>query len=216
MLASSQDHKRAFDGDQGPNTGGMGAYSPAPIITDDLWPVIRKEVFERTLQALEARGIEYKGVLYAGLMLTADGPKVLEFNCRFGDPETQAVLARWDGDIIPALEACIDGDLSEDLVAWKPQPAVCVVMSAGGYPGSYEKGNPIAGLDAADSLPGVTVFHAGTGLSKDSVVTSGGRVLGVTAIGADLADAVKRCYQAVEKVRFKDSFHRKDIAHRAL
>ncbi len=216
MLASSQDHKRALEGDKGPNTGGMGAYSPAPIITEDLWPVIRDQVFHRTLQALADRGIEYKGVLYAGLMLTKDGPKVLEFNCRFGDPETQAVLARWDGDILPALEACIDGDLAEDMVSWKAEPAVCVVMSSGGYPGEYAKGHPISGLTEADALPGVTVFHAGTSMLNDQVVTSGGRVLGVTAFGDDLAAAVERCYEAVEKVQFKDSFFRRDIAHRAL
>jgi phosphoribosylamine---glycine ligase len=216
MLASSQDHKRAYEGDAGPNTGGMGAYSPAPVITEQTWPQIRSEVYERTLAALARRGIEFKGVLYAGLMITSEGPKVLEFNCRFGDPEVQAIVARWQGDILPALEACIDGDLDESMVAWRDEAAVCVVMASGGYPGSYSKGCAISGLAAAGALEGVSVFHAGTTLSAEKVVTSGGRVLGVTAIGADLAEAVERAYQAVDKIAFENSFYRRDIAHRAL
>ena len=162
MLASAQDHKRVFDGDEGPNTGGMGAYSPAPVVKENLWPVIREQVFERTLGELSRRGIDYRGVLYAGLMMTKAGPKVLEFNCRFGDPETQAILPRWDGDLFPALEACADGRLDEKMVRWKPEPCVCVVMAAGGYPGTYEKGDVIEGLAEAAALKDAVVFHAGT------------------------------------------------------
>ncbi len=214
MLASSQDHKRAYEGDTGPNTGGMGAYSPAPIVTDAVLKKVRTEVYDRTLAELKKRGITYKGVLYAGLMIDNGQPSVVEFNCRFGDPETQAVLARWDGDILPALEACVDGTLSEDLISWKADPSVCIVMSAGGYPGDYAKGEAISGLD--DANEGATVFHAGTALDGDKVVTAGGRVLGVTALGTDLQTAVDNAYAAVEKISWKDSFYRKDIAHRAL
>ncbi len=214
MLASSQDHKRAYEGDTGPNTGGMGAYSPAPIVTDAVLEKVRTEVYDRTLAELKKRGITYKGVLYAGLMIDNGQPSVVEFNCRFGDPETQAVFARWDGDILPALEACVDGTLSDDLISWKPEPSVCIVMSAGGYPGDYAKGEVISGLDAANE--GATVFHAGTALDGDNVVTAGGRVLGVTALGSDLQNAVDNATAAVEKISWKDSFYRKDIAHRAL
>ncbi len=214
MLASSQDHKRAYEGDTGPNTGGMGAYSPAPIVTDAVLEKVRTEVYDRTLAELKKRGITYRGVLYAGLMIDNGQPSVVEFNCRFGDPETQAVLARWDGDILPALEACIDGTLSDDLISWKADPSVCIVMSAGGYPGDYAKGEVISGLDAANG--GATVFHAGTALDGDKIVTNGGRVLGVTALGTDLQTAVDNAYAAVEKISWKDSFYRKDIAHREL
>jgi phosphoribosylamine---glycine ligase len=175
---------------------------------------VRSEIYDRTLAELKKRGITYQGVLYAGLMIDNGQPSVVEFNCRFGDPETQAVLARWDGDIIPAIEACIDGTLSKDLISWKPEPSVCVVMSAGGYPGSYEKGNEISGLDAAGQT--ATVFHAGTALKDGKVVTAGGRVLGVTALGADLRAAVDNAYAAVENISWEDAFFRKDIAHRAL
>ena len=216
LLASSQDHKRVGDGDTGPNTGGMGAYSPAPVVTADLLPFIREDVFGRMLRELRRRGITYKGLLYAGLMLTKHGPKVLEFNCRFGDPETQAVLARWDGDMLPALEACIDGTLSEALVRWRPEPSVCIVVAAGGYPGSYRKGDAINGLDAANAVPGATVFHAGTTHKEGAVVTAGGRVLGVTALGPDLSVAIQRAYEATGKIHFAGMQFRKDIAWRAL
>ncbi|OQW97709.1 MAG: phosphoribosylamine--glycine ligase [Verrucomicrobia bacterium A1] len=216
LLASAQDHKRVFDRDEGPNTGGMGAYSPAPVVKEALWPVIREQVFERTLRELRKRGITYRGVLYAGLMMTASGPKVLEFNCRFGDPETQAILPRWDGDLAPALEACAAGTLNESLVRWKPDPCVCVVMAAGGYPGHYEKGKPIEGLDRAGALPGVVVFHAGTKSESGCAVTAGGRVLGVTALGGDLRTAVARAYEAAGMIRFDRAHFRKDIAARAL
>ena len=216
MLASSQDHKRAFDGDKGPNTGGMGAYSPAPVVTDDMWPVIREQVFERTLAELKKRGIVFKGVLYAGLMITESGLKVLEFNVRFGDPETQVVLSRIDGDLLPAFEACVDGTLSEDLIKWREDPCVTIVMASGGYPGSYEKGKVITGLDTADGRDDVTVFHAGTATAGDDVVTSGGRVLAVTALGSDLQNAVDRAYEAVGDIAFEGAQYRNDIAAKAL
>ncbi|HMP97700.1 MAG TPA: phosphoribosylamine--glycine ligase [Kiritimatiellia bacterium] len=215
-LESSQDHKRALDGDAGPNTGGMGAYSPAPVVTPDLWPEIRETVFANTVAALRRRGIVYRGVLYAGLMLTPRGLRVLEFNCRFGDPECQAVLARWAGDLLPALEACASGGLTPDLVHWKPEPSVCVVMAAGGYPGAYATGEEISGLAEADAVPGVTVFHAGTKRLNGKVVTAGGRVLGVTALGSDLSGAIARAYQAVDCIRFQGAHARRDIGWRAI
>lgn len=216
ILASSQDHKRAYEGDTGPNTGGMGAYSPAPIVTDDILAKVREEVYERTLAELKKRGIVFKGVLYAGLMIKDGELSVVEFNCRFGDPETQVVLSRWDGDMIPAIEALIDGNLSEDLISWKKEDAVCVVMAAGGYPASYEKGAVISGIEDADALDGTKVFHAGTALDGAAVVNSGGRVLGVTALGNGIQNAVDNAYKAVEKISWKDEFHRTDIAHREL
>ncbi|MBN1269989.1 MAG: phosphoribosylamine--glycine ligase [Kiritimatiellae bacterium] len=216
MLASSQDHKRAFDNDQGPNTGGMGAYSPAPVVSESLWPVIREEIFGRTLRELKKRGMVYRGVLYAGLMMTADGPRVLEFNCRFGDPETQAILPRWEGDILPALVACAEGRLEERHVRWRSEACVCVVMAAGGYPGAYGKGHAVEGLAEAGALPGVVVFHAGTAADSGRVVTAGGRVLGVTALGADLRAAADRAYEAAGRIRFEGVHYRRDIAARAL
>ncbi len=216
MLASSQDHKRALDGDQGLNTGGMGAYSPAPVVQEDMWPFIREKVFGATLEELKKRGITYKGVLYAGLMMTAHGAKVLEFNCRFGDPETQAVLPRIASDLVPALQACADGTLTEELISWRKEPCVCVVMASGGYPGSYEKGKVIAGLEEADAIDDVVVFHAGTDSSNGDVVTSGGRVLGVTALGDDLHAAVDKTYKAIEEIDFDGAHYRKDIAAKAL
>jgi phosphoribosylamine--glycine ligase len=216
MLSSSQDHKRIYDDDRGPNTGGMGAYSPAPVITEDLWPVIRETVFDRTLNELRRRGITYRGVLYAGLMITAEGPKVLEFNCRFGDPETQAILPRMDADLAEVLTACADGVLQPGMVRWRDDACVCVVMASGGYPGAYTKGKAIAGLDQAARLEGVAVFHAGTRRQGGQVVTAGGRVLGVTALGSDLTAAVRRAYAAVSVIRFEQSHYRTDIARRAL
>jgi len=217
LLASSQDHKPALDGDKGPNTGGMGAYSPAPVVSDELWPVIRTQVFEPTLAEMQRRGITFKGVLYAGLMLTDQGMKVLEFNVRFGDPECQAILPRWDGDLLPALIACVDGTLSEDLVRWKDEACVCVVMASGGYPGSYESGKAITGLDTANALEGVTVIHAGTALDGEGrTVTSGGRVLGVTALGSNLGSAIDGAYQAVAAIDFDGAHYRKDIGAKAL
>jgi phosphoribosylamine--glycine ligase len=216
MLASAQDHKRIFDGDQGPNTGGMGAYSPAPVVTAEILPVIEREVFGRTLAELRKRGITYKGVLYAGIMMTKNGPKVLEFNCRFGDPETQVILPRLAGDLIPALEACIDGTLRPELVTYKPESCVCVVMAAGGYPGAYRKGQEIHGLAEAARVKDAVVFHAGTKLQEGRVLTAGGRVLGVTALGKGLKEAVAQAYEAVGKITFDGAAFRKDIAAKAF
>jgi len=217
MLASAQDHKRLFNNDQGPNTGGMGAYSPAPVVTDALWPVIRTQVFERTLAELRRRGIVYRGVLYAGLMISEKGPKVLEFNCRFGDPETQAILPRIDGDLLPALRACAEGGLKPDMIRWRPEPCVSVVMASGGYPGSYEKGKVIEGLDTAGKMEGVVVFHAGTKPNGGGqAVTAGGRVLNVTASGQDLKTAIRRAYLAISKIRFDQAQYRTDIGAKAL
>jgi phosphoribosylamine---glycine ligase len=216
ILASSQDHKRVFNNDEGPNTGGMGAYSPATVITDDIWPVIREQVFDRTLAELRKRGITYKGTLYAGLMITKAGPKVLEFNCRFGDPETQAVIPRMQTDLTPALMACVDGTLKEEMVKWRPSSCVCVVMVSGGYPGTYSKGKVVEGLDEAARLRDVVVFHAGTKLDNGKVVTSGGRVLGVTAVAENMEKAVKQVYLAMTKLKFDQAQYRTDIAARAL
>lgn len=216
MLASAQDHKRVFDNDEGPNTGGMGAYSPAPIVTDALWPIIREQVFERTLAELRKRGIVYKGVLYAGLMIGKSGPKVLEFNCRFGDPETQVILPRLATDLAAALMACADGKLTAEHVKWRPEPCVCVVMASGGYPNAYQKGKVITGLAEAGRLPEVVVFHAGTKTTKDGVTTAGGRVLGVTSWGKSLKEAVTQAYRAVDTIKFDGAHARRDIAARAL
>jgi phosphoribosylamine--glycine ligase len=216
MLASSQDHKRALENDEGPNTGGMGAYSPAPVVTDDLWPIIREQVFERLLTELRKRGIVYRGVLYAGLMIEEGQPKVLEYNCRFGDPEAQAVFPRIDGDLLPALNACVDGNLDASMLNWSDSPCVCVVMASGGYPGSYEKGKAIEGLDRAGAVDDVVVFHAGTDGDDGNTVTSGGRVLAVSACGPELESALERAYSAVSEIHFDGAQFRRDIAHRAL
>lgn len=214
-LASSQDHKRALDGDLGPNTGGMGAYSPAPVVTDAMWKIINEKVLQPFLKGVQKDGLNFRGIIYAGLMITKDGPKVLEFNVRFGDPETQAILMRLDSDLVEALCAVADGRLADVELRWSPKPAVCVVMASAGYPGSYEKGKVISGLDEAEAT-GAVVFHAGTKLKDGKIVTSGGRVLGVTALGVDVADAVKNAYKAVGKITWEGVQYRKDIAHRAL
>lgn len=216
LLASAQDHKRVFDGDQGPNTGGMGAYSPAAVVKDELWPVVRASVFEPTLNELRRRGIVYRGVLYAGLMLTRSGLRVLEFNCRFGDPETQVILPRWEGDALPAFDACADGELTDAMVRWKTDACASVVIASGGYPGPYERGNVISGLSEAAQVPGAIVFHSGTRLRDGRVVTDGGRVLNVTATGADVREAVDRAYGAAARIGFANAHYRKDIAWRAL
>jgi phosphoribosylamine--glycine ligase len=215
MLASAQDHKRALDGDRGPNTGGMGAYSPTPVLDRKLDARVA-DIFQRTLAGLQAEGIEYRGVLYAGLMITERGPLVLEFNCRFGDPETQVVLPRLESDLIDAVEATIDGSLDRLKLAWKSEAAVCVVMAAGGYPGPYERGRPIAGLKPAANSDKVCVFHAGTRRSGDGrTVTDGGRVLGVTGLGDTIENAARRAYEAVEQIHFDGAHFRRDIAARA-
>ncbi len=216
FLPSSQDHKRVFDNDQGPNTGGMGAYSPAPVVTDDLWPRIRADILEPVLRELKRRGIVYKGLLYAGLMITKDGPKVIEFNVRFGDPETQVVLPRIEGDLIPLMEACIDGALDPDAVRVSRDAACTVVMAAPGYPGNYKKNLPITGVAEAGALPRVTVFHAGTTTRDGVLQTSGGRVLTVTATGSTMREAVANAYAGVAKIHFDGAHYRTDIAHRAL
>jgi phosphoribosylamine---glycine ligase len=216
ILASAQDHKRALDGDHGLNTGGMGAYSPAPIFTEEIYHRVHKEIFERTLQGLKAEGISYCGVLYAGLMLTKEGPKILEYNCRFGDPETQVILTRLEADFANVLLSATQGKLGEVEMNWKEEPSVCVIMAAGGYPGSYNKGDEISGLESLDSRSDVQVFHAGTALKDGKVVTAGGRVLGVTALGKDLHDAVRSVYSAVDLIQFQNRHFRKDIAAKAL
>jgi len=215
-MVSAQDHKRLKNGDEGPNTGGMGAYSPAPAMTADMHEVVMSRVFRPVVAELAARGIDYKGVLYAGLMLTAKGPKVLEFNCRFGDPETQCILPRMATPLLPVLQACAEGTLSPGLVAWKPEACVCVVMVAGGYPGSYDKGARITGIEEATAAKNVAVFHAGTTLLNGVVCTNGGRVLGVTATGNGIAEAVRTAYHAVLRIKFERAHYRTDIASRAL
>ena len=216
LLASSQDHKRIFEKDEGPNTGGMGAYSPASIVNEDVREKVIREVYEPTLAELKRRGITYKGVLYAGLMIEDDQPSVVEFNCRFGDPETQAVMARWKGDMLPAMEAVVDGTLRQELVEGVPEPSACVVMVAGGYPGAYAKGNPIGNIELANQVEDTVVFHAGTALEGDEVVTAGGRVLGITSVGDDLEDALSKAYIAVETISYTEAFYRNDIGHREL
>ncbi len=216
LLASSQDHKRIYEKDEGPNTGGMGAYSPASIVNEIVCEKVISEIYQPMLNELKKRGITYKGVLYAGLMIKDNQPYVVEFNCRFGDPETQAVLARWNGDIIPALMAVVNGNLSGDLISWKKEPSACVVMVAGGYPGSYKKGDPIGNISLANEVKDTVVFHAGTALVDDQVVTAGGRVLGITSLGDDLEDALSKAYIAVETISYKNAFYRNDIGHREL
>ena len=215
FMDSAQDHKAAYDGDKGPNTGGMGAFSPAPIFTEKMRQKVRDKIMLPMIRAMQQEGRPYKGILYAGLMLTKTGPQILEFNARFGDPETQPLLVRMDSDIVPIFEACIDGTLDECLLKWKNESSVCVVMAAKGYPDSYEKGKPISGLKDANALPGVVVFHAGTKEQGGEVLTQGGRVLGVTAIGEDTATAISRAYEAVGKIEWNGIHYRKDIGHRA-
>jgi phosphoribosylamine--glycine ligase len=212
-LAPARDHKRVGDGDQGPNTGGMGAYSPLPDLPDELVDELRHTVLEPTVAELARRGVRYQGVLYAGLTLTADGPRVLEFNCRFGDPEAQAILPRMSTDLADLAWSTAEGTLAGHKVGWDPRPCVTVVLASGGYPGSYRKGLEVDGLQAAAARPGVHLFHAGTALDQAGRVrTTGGRVLAVTALGDDLADARARAYAAAELVRFDGVHYRRDIA----
>jgi phosphoribosylamine--glycine ligase len=205
-----------FDNDKGPNTGGMGAYSPAPVVTDALADKVIKEVFKPLLSGLKKDGIIYKGVLYAGLMIDDNQLNVLEFNCRFGDPEAQPILFRLKSDIIEIMEAIIDSGLSEADVEWKQEASVCVVIASKGYPGNYEKGKVINGIDKAEEIKGVKVFHAGTAKKDNNIVTAGGRVLGVTASGIDINEAVKTAYKAIEKIKFEGMHYRKDIASKAF
>jgi phosphoribosylamine--glycine ligase len=215
-MVSSQDHKRVFDGDAGPNTGGMGAYSPAPIITPEFEKEIIDTIMRPVIEGMKSDGIKYKGILYAGLMINNNKASVLEFNCRLGDPETQPVLSRLSTDLLDICLALTDGKLAELEVQWKPEPAVCVVLASKGYPGKYAKGDIIEGLEAAKKIEGVTVFHAGTSFSGSNIVTNGGRVLGVTALGDDIRSAKVRAYEAIEKIHFNGMHYRKDIADRAL
>jgi len=215
-LVASQDHKRIFDNDQGPNTGGMGAYSTDLIIDSGMRDWLVTHIAKPVVAGMKAEGAEYKGILYCGIMMTARGPMVLEFNCRFGDPETQPILMRLESDLLEAIEASIDGRVSEGDFRWTREPAVCVVMSSGGYPGSFEAGKIITGIEDADRIFGAKVFHAGTNQRDGAYYTSGGRVLGVTARGADLPEAVERAYDAVMKIRFDGMHYRKDIAARGL
>lgn len=215
-LAPAQDHKAIFDGDRGPNTGGMGAYSPAPVLTEALQEEVMEKVMRPVVEGMAKEGRLYRGILYAGLMITEAGPKVLEFNCRFGDPETQPILMRLSSDLLDALLAAATGDLGSVSLEWKKEAAVCVVMAAKGYPGEYLKGSEINGLAEAALLPDTVVFHAGTRASDGRIVTSGGRVLGVTALGADIKGAIENAYRAVGKISWEGAQYRKDIGKKAL
>ena len=214
-MASSQDHKRVFDDDKGPNTGGMGAYSPAPVVTKQLERKVMETIMVPTVRAMEKEGRLFKGVLYAGLMIRNNEARVLEFNARFGDPETQPVMARLDTDLIEIIEAILDERLSTLEIKWKPESAVCIVMASGGYPGNYEKGREITGLDAAAGLKGVLVFHSGTTMKNGRVVTDGGRVLGVTGLGPSVATAIENAYKGVGAINFDGAHYRRDIGARA-
>ncbi|HTJ87188.1 MAG TPA: phosphoribosylamine--glycine ligase [Terriglobales bacterium] len=215
-LVAAQDHKRAGDGDTGPNTGGMGAYSFPALLDEQMTQWLLHHVAQPVVDGMKAEGAEYKGILYCGLMMTARGPMVLEFNCRFGDPETQPILMRMDSDLVEAIEASIEGRVSDGDFRWSRDASVCVVMASGGYPGTIEVGKRISGLDEAGMVEGVKVFHAGTSTRDGAYYTSGGRVLGVTARAADLKSAVDRAYQAAAKIKFDGAHYRKDIAARAL
>ena len=215
-LASAQDHKAVGDGDIGPNTGGMGAYSPAPVMTPDLESEILETILRPTVAAMAAEDAPFKGVLFAGLMITDHGPKLLEYNVRFGDPECQVLMARLDSDLLPLLMAARNGTLDHASAQWRDEAALCVVMAAGGYPGVYEKGSVIRGLDAAGQMPGVTIFHAGTELTGGEVQASGGRVLGVTATASDVACAQALAYGAIKKIDWREGFFRSDIGWRAV
>ena len=216
LFPTSQDHKRALDGDRGPNTGGMGTYSPAPFLDAAGLEQARSQIIDPWLRGCAAEGIDFRGILYPGLMLTKAGLKVLEFNARFGDPETQVYLTRLENDLCELLEASVSGNLSRTELKWAAQPSVCVVMASGGYPGSYAKGKPISGIDEAERLPNVKVFHAGTAFVDGQIVTNGGRVLGVTAWGPDLSSARNRAYEAAARIRFEGAHYRTDIAAKAL
>ena len=216
VMESSQDHKAIGDGDSGPNTGGMGAYSPAPVVTDGLMDQITREILVPIVDGMNRNDTPYKGVLYAGVMITAGGPRVLEFNVRFGDPETQPILMRLKSDLLQVMLAVCDEKLDEVTLEWDNRPAVCVVMAAGGYPGEYEKGKKITGLDEAEQIEDVVVFHAGTAEKDGDIVTNGGRVLGVTAKGNSIADAKARAYSGVDKIKFEGAYCRRDIADKAI
>jgi phosphoribosylamine--glycine ligase len=215
-LAGAQDHKRVFDGDKGPNTGGMGAYSPAPVLSPAMEAVAMERFIKPTVAAMKAKGVPYAGVMYLGLMFTKEGPKLVEYNCRFGDPETQVMMPRLKSDLLTALIAMRDGMLKEVDLRWSDEAALTVAMASQGYPGSYEKGQVISGLDEAAKLPGVQIFHAGTERRDGRIVAAGGRVLNVTATGKDIAEARARAYAAVDLIHWDGCFARRDIGWRAL
>ncbi len=215
-MASSQDHKRVYDNDEGPNTGGMGAYSPAPVVTPEVEKKIMDRIMKPAIRGLKKEGIKYKGVLYAGIMLKDGEPYVLEFNCRFGDPETQPLMTRLDADLLEIALSVTDERLHEASIGWRPEASVCVVAASGGYPGKYETGKVITGLDEVKNMKDIVVFHAGTAYEGQDIVTSGGRVLGVTALGSDIREARDRAYEAIGKIHFEGMHYRKDIAGRAV
>ena len=215
-LASSQDHKQIFDGDKGPNTGGMGAYSPAPILTPALNEEIMEDIVGPIMKGLKREGIDYRGVIYVGIMMDKGKPNVLEFNVRFGDPEAQPILSRLDSDLFELMKATAEGRLDEVEVSWKDETSICVVLAAGGYPGPYGIGKKITGLDSVKDKKDVVVFHAGTGLKNGDVVTAGGRVLGVTALGKDIKAAQENAYNAIKEIDFEGMYYRKDIGDKAI
>jgi phosphoribosylamine--glycine ligase len=215
-LPSSQDHKAIYDGDKGPNTGGMGAYSPAPVVTDEILKQVEDEIIRPTIRGLREEDCEYRGLLYCGLMITDSGPKVIEFNVRFGDPEAQAVIPRIKGDIVPILLACAEGDLSGMQAEWAEEAAVCVVIASKGYPDKYEKGKPISGLDKAGKVPGAVVFHAGTAANEKTIVTNGGRVLGATALAKGIPAAIESAYKCADAIKFAGKYCRNDIGKKAI
>jgi phosphoribosylamine--glycine ligase len=215
-LATAQDHKRAFDGDQGPNTGGMGAVSPAPVMTEAVCTRVMDEIIGPTLRAMKAKGMPFSGVLFAGLMITGEGPKLIEYNVRFGDPECQVLMLRMMSDILPALLASADGQLKNFDLRWYPEPALTVVMASNGYPGDYGKGSAIEGLDEAAQVEGVEIFHAGTIAKDGKILANGGRVLNICATGKTVAEAQRRAYEAVDRIRWPDGFCRRDIGWRAV
>ena len=215
-LESAQDHKRVFDNDRGPNTGGMGAYSPAPVVTEEILETVRRDILLPTLKGIREEGMDYRGVIYAGLMIGPKGVNVLEYNVRFGDPETQAVLPRLKNDLAEVFQAVEQGRLGDVRLEWDERAAVCVIMAAPGYPGKYPKGLPITGLEEARALPDTYVFQAGTVRSGGELLTNGGRVLGVTALGATIGEACRAAYEGVGKISFPDAHYRRDIAYRAL
>jgi phosphoribosylamine--glycine ligase len=215
-LVPAQDHKCIGEGDTGPNTGGMGVYSTDTLLDAEMKQWILRHIAEPTVQGMAEEETPFKGVLYIGLMMTARGPQVLEFNARFGDPETQAILLRLESDLVDALEACVDGRLADTELRWSPGASACVVASSAGYPGSYKTGIPITGLDAAAKVPGVQVFHSGSTQADGQLLTAGGRVLGVTAAAASLEEALARAYEAMDKIHFDGIYYRRDIGHRAL
>ena len=215
-LTPSQDHKQIYEADKGPNTGGMGAYSPAPVVNKEIFNYCVDKIIKKTVLGMRKEGVPYVGVLYAGIMITGDGPKTLEFNVRFGDPETQAILPRMKSDLIDLILASIDGNLENREVEWRDESCVCVVVASGGYPGSYEKGKQISGIEKAENLNDIIIFHAGTRKENHKILTNGGRVLGVTGLGKDIKEAISRTYNAVKLISFGNMYYRKDIGFKAL